>query len=130
MPTVLNAMKRLPGFLLLAFAVFSAGCTTRTETVYVRDTSAPAPRVRPHSYGTASVTWVNQTPAAPVATYSAPATTERQPSMRQALRLLQKARATISSAARDKGGHRLKAIRQTDVAIAEVQAGIAFDRTH
>jgi len=53
-----------------------------------------------------------------------------QPHMQSALSDLRAARAELNSALADKGGHRVKAIADTDAAIAEVQAGIEFDRTH
>ena len=50
--------------------------------------------------------------------------------MHQALDQLRAARATLQAGAPDKGGHRVAAIRAVDAAIAEVKAGIGFDRFH
>lgn len=58
------------------------------------------------------------------------ASADRQPLMRDALRELQKAARTLDRATPDKGGHRVKAIQLTAQAIAEVEAGIAFDNKH
>ena len=56
--------------------------------------------------------------------------TADQPHMHKALAQLQGARAELNMAIADKGGHRVKAIELVDQAIAEVQAGIEYDRTH
>jgi hypothetical protein len=48
-----------------------------------------------------------------------------QPHMQNALNELQAARGELQVASRNKGGHRVNAIRLTDEAIAEVQAGMA-----
>ena len=53
-----------------------------------------------------------------------------QPHMEAALDELRSARSELDAAMTDKGGHREKAIRLVDDAIAEVQAGIDFARTH
>lgn len=53
-----------------------------------------------------------------------------QPYMHDALAQLQAARATLVAGAPDKGGHRVRAIALVDRAIAEVHAGIGFDRRH
>jgi hypothetical protein len=53
-----------------------------------------------------------------------------QPHMQNALADLRAARSELNAALADKGGHRVKAIADTDAAIAEVQAGMTFDRTH
>jgi uncharacterized membrane-anchored protein YhcB (DUF1043 family) len=53
-----------------------------------------------------------------------------QPHMRDALSLLQDARAELDRAEADKGGHRVAAIGKVDEAIAEVRAGMEFSRTH
>lgn len=53
-----------------------------------------------------------------------------QPFMRAARGNLQTARGELQSATSDKGGHRVKAIALVNSAIAEVNAGIAFDRRH
>jgi len=50
--------------------------------------------------------------------------------MQDALKQLQDARASLQAASADKGGHRVKAIRAIDEAIAEVKAGMEFDREH
>lgn len=55
---------------------------------------------------------------------------EAQPHMRSALALLQTARNQLEKATSDKGGHRAKAIRAVDVAIAETRQGIHFDNQH
>ncbi len=54
--------------------------------------------------------------------------TADQPRMEASLESLRTAKAQLTFATRDKGGHRAKAIRHIDRAIAEVQRGIAFDR--
>lgn len=53
-----------------------------------------------------------------------------QPRMQAALNLLRSARGELQQATADKGGHRLKALAAIDTAIAEVKAGIAFDRAY
>ena len=53
-----------------------------------------------------------------------------QPHMRDALSLLQDARAELERADADKGGHRVAAIGKVDEAIAEVRAGMEYSRTH
>lgn len=53
-----------------------------------------------------------------------------QPYMRAARVDLQKARAALQRAEHNKGGHRVNAIGLINSAIAEVDRGIAFDRTH
>jgi hypothetical protein len=53
-----------------------------------------------------------------------------QPRMHAALDDLQKARAELRAATHDKGGHRGRAVGYVDSAIAEVNAGIRFDRQH
>jgi len=53
-----------------------------------------------------------------------------QPNMQAAKANLQTARAELQKATPDKGGHRVKAIELVNAAIAEVNAGIAFDRRH
>ena len=55
---------------------------------------------------------------------------ENQPRMQHALQALENARAQLEKAEHDKGGHRVKAIELINHAIAEVQAGIAYDNTH
>ena len=53
-----------------------------------------------------------------------------QPRMQAARADLQAARAQLRNATADKGGHRAKALDQIEAAIAEVNAGIRFDRRH
>ena len=53
-----------------------------------------------------------------------------QPNMQAARTSLQTARAELQKATPDKGGHRVNAIGLVNSAIAEVNAGIAFDRRH
>ena len=53
-----------------------------------------------------------------------------QPQMKSALGQLKKAKASLQRATADKGGHRVKAIELVTSAIAEVEAGIAFDNKH
>ena len=56
--------------------------------------------------------------------------TADQPHMQAALGHLQAAQGELEKASADKGGFRAKAMRQVGNAIASVQAGIEFDRTH
>lgn len=53
-----------------------------------------------------------------------------QPFMKAARGDLNTARSELQKATPDKGGHRVKAIELVNSAIAEVNAGIAFDRRH
>ncbi len=53
-----------------------------------------------------------------------------QPFMRAARGDLQNAKSELQKATPDKAGHRVKAIALVNSAIAEVNAGIAFDRRH
>ena len=53
-----------------------------------------------------------------------------QPNMQAAKANLQTARAELQRAIADKAGHRVRAISLVNSAIAEVNAGIAFDRRH
>ena len=53
-----------------------------------------------------------------------------QPNMQAALASLQQAKDSLERAEPDKGGHRVNAIKRVDQAIAEVKAGIEYDRTH
>jgi hypothetical protein len=53
-----------------------------------------------------------------------------QPHMRAALDHLQSAKTELQAADADKGGHRVKAIALVNDAIAEVQAGIDYAKTH
>jgi hypothetical protein len=54
----------------------------------------------------------------------------RQPHMEKALNLLQDAHRTLETASHDKGGHRVKAMEEIQIAIDEVNRGIEFDNTH
>ncbi len=49
-----------------------------------------------------------------------------QPNMEAALASLQEARANLEKATADKGGHRVKAMKAIDQAIAEIKAGMEF----
>ena len=51
-----------------------------------------------------------------------------QPRMDAALVALREAKAQLTFASPDKGGHRAKAIRHIDNAIREVERGIRYDR--
>jgi hypothetical protein len=51
-----------------------------------------------------------------------------QPYMQGALRALQNARASLETAATDKGGHRVKAIELIDDAMRQVRLGMAVAR--
>lgn len=53
-----------------------------------------------------------------------------QPTMQTALDDLNAAKTALGNAERDHGGHREKAMKATDLAIAEVQAGIAWAERH
>lgn len=53
-----------------------------------------------------------------------------QPQMQMALASLKEAKKHLDNATPDKGGHRVKAMELTAQAIAEVEAGIAYDNTH
>ena len=53
-----------------------------------------------------------------------------QPHMSSAVDELRSARTELDAAAGDKGGHRERAMALVDEAIAEVQAGIDYARTH
>jgi hypothetical protein len=50
--------------------------------------------------------------------------------MQAALEHLRQARVSLNKATPDKGGHREKAIQLVNDAIAQVEAGIAYDRHH
>jgi hypothetical protein len=52
---------------------------------------------------------------------------DRQPHMRDAVRHLEKAIASLEAATADKGGHRVKALEHAKKALDETQAGIKFD---
>lgn len=51
-----------------------------------------------------------------------------QPMMQAALGNLKQARANLSNATADKGGHRARALALVDEAIEQVEKGIAYDR--
>jgi hypothetical protein len=53
-----------------------------------------------------------------------------QPNMESAREHLQQARASLDRAEPNKGGHRERAIELVDQAIAQVNEGIEFARTH
>lgn len=53
-----------------------------------------------------------------------------QPRMQAARADLQAARGQLRNATTDKGGHRKRAVEHVDAALAEVNAGIRFDRHH
>jgi hypothetical protein len=53
-----------------------------------------------------------------------------QPNMTAARAALQAARSELNVAEHNKGGHRAKAVQYVNSAIAEVNKGIAFDRSH
>jgi hypothetical protein len=65
-----------------------------------------------------------------LASAAASAFTPDQPRMQAARADLQGARAQLRSATADKGGHRAKALEHVDAALAQVNAGIRFDRRH
>ncbi|MGA9814942.1 MAG: hypothetical protein WBQ64_19330 [Terriglobales bacterium] len=50
--------------------------------------------------------------------------------MSAALQNLREAQQNLQRASRDKGGHREKAVRLVDQAIAEVEAGMRYDNRH
>jgi len=53
-----------------------------------------------------------------------------QPHMQSALEHLRLAKDELIKADRDKGGHRERALRLTNDAIAETERGIGYDRHH
>jgi hypothetical protein len=53
-----------------------------------------------------------------------------QPRMQAALDALRTANRELGAATDDKGGHRKRAMRLVNQAIAEVERGIKFDRRH
>ena len=53
-----------------------------------------------------------------------------QPHMQAALEHLRAAKGELDKAEEDKGGHRVKALRMVNDAIAQVEKGIEFDRHH
>ncbi|MBV9927638.1 MAG: hypothetical protein JOZ96_21650 [Acidobacteria bacterium] len=64
------------------------------------------------------------------ASAAAYAFTPDQPRMQAARTDLQAARAQLRDATHDKGGHRARALEHVEAALAEVNAGIRFDRRH
>lgn len=62
--------------------------------------------------------------------FSGVALAEKQPAMEAAIKNLQEARDNLNQATHDKGGHRVKAVKLINKAIAEVRAGIEFDNKH
>lgn len=59
------------------------------------------------------------------ASFAAGLATAGQPAMRNALENLREARTNLNNATWNKGGHRVEAIRLVNLAIDQVQAGIA-----
>ncbi len=55
---------------------------------------------------------------------------DRQSKMHDALDHLRSAQSLLEDASRDKGGHRVRALRMIRNAIDEVQAGIDYDNRH
>jgi len=55
---------------------------------------------------------------------------DAQPKMEAALAHLRNAKQALEGATSDKGGHRVKAIQQTNEAIESVKKGIEFDNKH
>jgi hypothetical protein len=55
---------------------------------------------------------------------------EAQPEMREAIQHLREAQKSLELASRDKGGHRVLALQHVNEAIAEVEAGMQYDRNH
>lgn len=53
-----------------------------------------------------------------------------QPHMQAALEHLRMAKGELDKAEEDKGGHRVKALKMVNEAIAQVEKGIEFDRHH
>jgi hypothetical protein len=53
-----------------------------------------------------------------------------QPHMHAALEHLRAARSELQIAEKDKGGHRVNALRLVNEAIGQVERGVEFDRTH
>lgn len=70
--------------------------------------------------------------SASFATFAAPppAPPEAQPEMTSALEHLREAKRALESASHDKGGHRAKALKLVNEAIAQVEEGIQYDNTH
>ena len=61
-------------------------------------------------------------------TTTAPAEHERHPEMRLAMRHLREAKKELEKSAHDYHGHRVAAVKLTDDAIKEIEAGIASDK--
>jgi len=55
---------------------------------------------------------------------------EPQPKMKAALAHLQKAKQNLKQASKDKGGHRVQALKLINQAIREVRQGIKYDNKH
>ncbi len=55
---------------------------------------------------------------------------EAQPEMTAAIEHLREAQRSLELASRDKGGHRVLALQHVNEAIAEVEAGMQYDRAH
>jgi hypothetical protein len=53
-----------------------------------------------------------------------------QPHMKAALEHLRAARAELQRASHDKGGWRMRAMKNIDQAIADTQQGMSYDRQH
>ena len=53
-----------------------------------------------------------------------------QPNMNAALALLRQARGALDVALPNKGGYRVKALKEVDLAIADTVAGIAYAKAH
>ena len=53
-----------------------------------------------------------------------------QPEMHAAIKSLENAKKHLDAATSDKGGHRAKAMRLIDQAVAQVKQGIEYDRKH
>ena len=64
------------------------------------------------------------------AVLSGQAYADRQGKMHDALDHLRSAESLLENASRDKGGHRVKALRLVRSAIGEVKAGIDYDNRH
>jgi len=63
-----------------------------------------------------------------ISTFGLSSAFAEQPHMRRALEHLRAARAELQAAEHNKGGWRLRAIENTDRAIAETERGIGFAR--
>jgi hypothetical protein len=67
---------------------------------------------------------------AAVAAMNAGSVRADQPHMHRALEHLRAARAELQAAEHDKGGWRVRAIKNVNQAIADTERGIGYDRTH